>query len=205
MAFGLFKKKKKEKVLIDPTQVRLNQLTKGTFIDYDLKTWEVSGVSEYDWGDGYMSDEFVLSTADESCYLSVEEDGGELSCTITYKIRVRDIVAHAGESGGGIGFQSRRGGNKSDIVKIIIQEEEPPMEVIYNDIVYYRDEESVGYYHDTANPDTEEHWHEVVSWTYYDETEKLILSIDQWGNKEFEASQGIVAEEHEFSNILFNQ
>ena len=92
MAFGLFKKKKKdEKKLIDPTQVQINQLTKGSFIDYNLETWEVTAVYQYYWGDDYFSDEFQLSTADDICYLSVEEDDG-YECSISRKINIYDIV-----------------------------------------------------------------------------------------------------------------
>ena len=179
MAFGLFKKKKKDKQLIDPTQVQINQLTKGAFIDYNLESWEVTAVYEYDWGDGFFSDEFQLRSADEICYLSVEEDDG-YECTITKKISVHEI--------------------DGEIAKHVLREEEPPMKVNYEGVTYYRQSEAVGYFRDKSK--SEKHWSELVSWTYYDKAKELTLSIEQWGEKEFEAAQGRVVEEFEFSNIL---
>ncbi len=45
-------------------------------------------------------------------------------------------------------------------------------------------------------------WTEFMSWTYYDEEEKLILTIEQWGDDEFEATYGDVIEEYKISSIL---
>ena len=178
MAFGIFKKKKK-KELIDPTQVEVNQLVKGAFIDYDLKSWEVNAVYEYDWGDDYFADEFRLTTVDEECYLYVEEDDG-LECNITQKISVHDI--------------------DEDVVDYIIRHEEPPMRINYQGTTYYRQSESVGYFRDTGKDG--ENWQELVSWSYYDKPQKQIINIEQWGEREFEASHGKVVQSFEITNIL---
>ncbi|RLD43759.1 MAG: DUF4178 domain-containing protein, partial [Bacteroidetes bacterium] len=37
---------------------------------------------------------------------------------------------------------------------------------------------------------------------YYDEKEELYICIEQWDEKEFEASAGIIIKEFEISNIL---
>lgn len=180
MAFGWFKKKKdpEKRLSFDPSNTRLNQLVKGAFIDYDLKTWEVKNVFEYDWGDDFFSDEYQLATADETIYLHVEEEDGELHSTISSKINIHSL--------------------DGDIANEIIRSERAPMKISYEGEMYFRESESIGYYRNAES----ENWQELISWTYYDKQEKKIISIDRWGEEDFSASEGIVAEEFEFSNII---
>ncbi len=179
MAFGWFKKKKEEegKPLYDPTRVTVKDLVKGAFLDYDLQTWEVKAVYEYDWGDNFFSDEFQLNTADDAIYLSVEEDG-ELFITVTKKIIIHDI--------------------EEDVVAYILKNEVPPMKITFEGETYYRKSENIGYYRNVENED----WVELVNWTYYDRSQEKILSVEQWGEEEFEASAGKVVNEFEFSSII---
>lgn len=180
MVFGWFNKKKKEEEdepLYDPTNIQLNQLKKGSFIDYDFKTWEVREVYEYDWGDDFFTDEYKLSTAEDTVFLHVEEDDG-LECTLTRKINIHDI--------------------DGDIPDHILENETPPMKVTYQGETFYRKGEGVGYFRNTDN----DNWYELVSWSYYDKEGKKILAIEQWGEEEFEAAYGIIANEYEFSNII---
>ncbi len=179
MAFGWFKKKKEEesKRLYDPTRVTVKDLVKGAFLDYALETWEVKAVYEYDWGDNFFSNEFQLSTAEDSIYLSVEEDG-ELFITVTRKIIIHDI--------------------EEDVVTYILKNETPPMKITYQGETYYRKSENIGYYRNVEN----EEWSELVSWTYFDRSQEKIISVEQWGEQEFEASAGKVVQEFEFSSII---
>jgi hypothetical protein len=180
MAFSWFKKKKDEgekKRLYDPTQVTIRDLIKGSFVDYDLECWEVRAAFEYDWGDNFFSDEFQLATADDTVFLSVEDDD-ELFVSVTRKILIHDI--------------------EEDVVNDIIKKEVPPMKITYKGETYFRKSESIGHY---RNVETDS-WAELVSWTYFDRNQERILSIEQWGQEEFEASWGKVANEYEFSSII---
>ena len=179
MVFGWFKKRKENRPQLsyDPSNIKINQLVKGSFVDYDLKTWEVSTVYEYDWGDNYFSDEFQLTTADETLYLNVEEDD-ELECTLASKINIHHI--------------------DGDIAEYILRNDSPPMKVVYEGETFFRQSENIGYFRNVEN----DKWSELISWSYYDKEQKKVLSIERWGEQEFEASIGRVAQEFEFTNII---
>jgi hypothetical protein len=176
--FGSKQEKPDERLNYDPTNVQVKDLRKGAFLDYDLKTWEVKAQYEYDWGDRYFSFEFLLATVEDKMFLHYEEDDGELECTLTEKIRVSSIDA--------------------DIPEEIRRNGVPPKEITHKGITFYRDEEGVARFRDV---DTRT-WEKVVSWSYYDEAEKHVLSIEQGGETEFEAAFGLVVDESEFSNII---
>lgn len=176
--FGSKKKKPEEQLSYDPTNVQIKDLKKGAFLDYDLETWEVKAQYEYDWGDKYYTFEFLLATVDKKKFLHYEEDDGELECTLTEKVRIGSI--------------------DGDIPEQIKRNRNPPKEINYQGITFYRDEEGVAHFRDIET----RNWEKVVSWSYYDEAEKHVLSIEQWGETEFEAAFGLVVDEHEFTNII---
>ncbi len=178
MAFGWFKKKKTVRKLdYDPSNIKLNQLVKGAFVDFDLQTWEVNAVYEYDWGNDYFSDEFQLRTAEETQYLHVEEDD-ELECTLTRKIRLQEI--------------------EGDIADHIVRFDDAPSEIVYQGITFLKDSQSLGLFRNTES----DQWNEMVSWTYYDQEGKLTISLSRYDEQEFEAAFGKVVQEFEFSNII---
>ena len=41
-----------------------------------------------------------------------------------------------------------------------------------------------------------------ISWDYYDAEEKLVACVEQWGEREFEASSGKVVKDFEITSIL---
>lgn len=175
--FDIFKKKKKEEY--DPNNIRITDLKKGFMLDYDMKTWEVKEMYEYDWGDNFFSFEYKLDCGDDVVYLSVEqEDDVELS--IMRKVKIRAV----GE----------------DLPEEIAKNEVPPKKLNYNGLTFYKDGESPGYFRNMDEKPEEST--EFISWDYYDESEKNVITIEQWGEREFEAAVGIVAQEYEFSNIL---
>jgi hypothetical protein len=70
---NLFKKKNKDE--FDPlTDLVLSKLRVGYFLDYDLKTWEVTGYNKYDFGEGYITKEWELSSGREKWYLERAEN-----------------------------------------------------------------------------------------------------------------------------------
>jgi len=178
MGFFNFKKKKQERKY-DPNNLKITDLQKGFMLDYELKTWEVKEVYEYDWGNNEFSFEYKLDSGDEQVYLSVDEDDG-LELTITTKVKIRAI--------------------DEDLPEYIANHEKPPKKLIFNNINYFRDSQSAGYFRNMDTPP--EQSAEFIAWDYYDKKEQLTISIEQWGEHDFEASQGKVVEEFEFSNIL---
>ncbi len=178
MVFGWFKKKKEEEEpLYDPANVRVTDLVKDAFLDYDLKTWQVTEVYEYDWGDDFFTDEFQLKTADETFYLHLEVDD-ELECTMMRKINLFEI--------------------DEDIPQYVQQNNTAPTRITYEGETFYRESEGIGYFRNIED----DNWQELVSWSYYNKSKDKLVGIDQWGEHQFSAAAGKVVQEFEFSNII---
>jgi hypothetical protein len=175
---GQFFKKKKEPHY-DSTNITVHDLDVGFVFDYDMSTWEVKAIYEYDWGDNYFSREFKIENGLDVRYLSIDEDD-ELILTVSKKIKVRLL----GEN----------------VQQTLMKTQKPPNEFIFEDRKYLLEKESPGYFHDiNGNP---ENWTEFISWEFEDSSEEHIINIEQWGEKEFEASAGKYIKEFEISNIL---
>ncbi|MFA8344304.1 MAG: DUF4178 domain-containing protein [Rhodothermaceae bacterium] len=174
-----FLKKKDETPSYDPTNLKITDLNKGFVFEYDLQNWLVEEAYEYDWGDNCYSREFKISDGSKKLFLSVEDDD-ELFLSISQKIKIRSIDANLPE--------------------IIDKDERPPGKIEYNGIEFFLDQESAGYFKNLNDADSE--GEQVVTWEYYDEEEKYVLSLEQWGEFDFEASFGKVINEIEISGIL---
>jgi len=171
--------KKKEEKSYDPTNIKITDLEMGFLVDYDLKSWKVTAVYEYDWGNNNFTREFKLDSGDDSAFLHIEDED-EIFLALTRKVKIRSV--------------------DKDLPERIVKKERPPKKLEYQGVTYYRDDESYGYFKDTAKKTDD--WDELISWEYYDEGEENLLNIEQWGDREFEASVGKVVKEFEFSNIL---
>lgn len=175
--FDFFKKKEEREY--DPTNVRVTHLRENFMLDYDMKTWQVKEMYEYDWGENYFSWEYKLDSGDDIVFLSVEEDD-ELELVVSRKIKLGLI--------------------DEDVEEAILDTGKPPKRVTYKGTQFIRENESPGFFRNA-----QEHWDnatEFICWNYYDESEKLNLCIERWGEEEFEAAVGVVVEEFQFSNIL---
>ena len=145
-------------------------------LDYDLKTWQVSAQHYYDY-EGDRIDEWELTCADQVLYLECENDDG-LTWTLSEKVPLSSI-----------------NGNLRAHIK---ENEDPPEEITHNGIEYQAESSDVGnYYKNNQGPGQE-----LIVWDYLDHSEKKTLSIEQWGDDEYEASIGEIVEEYQFSDIL---
>ena len=122
----------------------------------------------------------MLRSASDEIYLSLENEG-ELEIVLANKIRLIKL----GE----------------DLDDQIVANERPPKTITYEGVKYYRDNESPGYYRNTATTEREQSI-EMITWDYYDDDEEKSISIEQFGEREFEAYIGVYVEEYEFSNII---
>jgi hypothetical protein len=183
--FGWFKKKKEEKPdYLDVTNMRVNQMRVNGFVDYNLKTWQVTAVYEYDWGNNYFGDEFQLSCGGEVIYLYVEQDGADLDCSIATKINVNDIHGENGE----------------DVIDYILDRESPPRKVVYNGETFIKEKESLGYCRDTQ--DGPDDWSELISWSFSSKTSNKTLVLERWGEEEFSAAITVPTQELMFGNFI---
>jgi len=175
---NLFNKKRKEEP--NPLDRTVRDLEQGYLFEYDLSTWEVKAVYEYDWGGNFFTREYKVSNGKETRYLAVEEDD-ELELVLSEKVKLKSI--------------------RSDLAKTIMDEKEPPESIAYKGKVFHLDEESPGYFRELPADDDDD-WEEFVAWDYYDEEEEYCLTIEQWDHRSFEASYGKMLKEFEISEIL---
>ena len=162
---------------LDPLQdLTLSALKPGYVLEYDLKTWQVSAHSYYDY-DGDRVEEWELTCADEVRYLTREEDDG-VSWSLTRKVPLNAI--------------------DEDIRRHMRDSEDPPDPVTFDSVEYIGKSSEVGKYF----KDGEGSGEEFVEWEYLDESERKTLTIEQWGDDEFEASAGEIVEEYQFTDIL---
>ena len=171
-----FKKNKKDE--LDPlNDLSLARLKKGYLVDYDLKTWEVSACNYYDWSEGDISHEWQLRSGDQVVYLEMESDDKE-EWSLNRKIAFSRL--------------------DSQIKKRIIETGDPPEKIVFDEVTYYMEETGGGRFY----KDGQGHGKEVLQWGYQDDGGRSYLSIEQWGEDEFEASTGEPVEEYQFTNIL---
>jgi hypothetical protein len=155
----------------------LPKLKVGYFLDYDMKTWCVEGYGHYEWGEGDRTYEWQLVSHDDTIYLEREPDDEDL-WSISRKIPIGKLGA--------------------DIKAHILEHEDPPDQILYEGITYHLDETGGGHF----CKDGESPGQEMLSWDYLDDSGKQYLSIEQWGETDFEAAIGHPVEEYQFDNIL---
>ncbi|MEM9023967.1 MAG: DUF4178 domain-containing protein [Bacteroidota bacterium] len=164
------------------TDLKITGLRKGDLLDYFLKTWQITQVDEYDWGNNILSREYTLNSGDETVYLHLEEhDGLELS--LSRKIKLSDIDRNLKEH--------------------IVDHDDPPRKLTYEGKVYQLSDESLG--HSREEGDQDGIWSELVSYTFMDDQEQEFLSIERWGEYEISAAHGQLVKPFEFSNLLPGQ
>ncbi|MCA9732510.1 MAG: DUF4178 domain-containing protein [Deferribacteres bacterium] len=175
---GFFDKFKKPEDEFDPlADLELSKLKIGFFLDYDLKTWEVKSYRRYQFDDGYESEEWELESGREKLFLEREEDD-EVVWTLNKKIPL-----------GALG---------SGIKQHIIDHDDPPEQLTYKETIYYLDESGPGLMFEGKSNTGKE----FIVWDFIDEDDEKTLSIEQWGETEFDASAGFYVEEYQFTNIL---
>ncbi|PIE70444.1 MAG: hypothetical protein CSA22_07765 [Deltaproteobacteria bacterium] len=176
--FDFFSKKKADgdELLTD---VPLEKLKTGYYLDYDMKTWQVTNAATYNWGDADISYEWQLTAADDVIYLELTRDDADEWC-ITRKVPFGKL----GEA----------------VVSHMKTNEDPPAEITFDGVTYYQEEMGGGQYINLdKNPESGS---ELLRWDYCDDSGDRILSIEQWGENDFEAAVGEMVEAYAFTNIL---
>lgn len=178
----LFSRFKKEKDAADYANMTVRDLEVGCILDYDLSTFVVKEAYEYDWGDNFFSKEYKISDGTKTLFLSIEEDD-EMEIEVSEKVKIRRILDYLPEH--------------------LKENGKPPKSIVYNDVRYYFDEESPGFFRNCKDErESDESWTEFISWSCYDDSEKQILTLERWGEDDFEASVGKVIKEFQISNLL---
>jgi len=170
----LFGRKSSE---LDPlADLVLSKLRVGYYVDFDLTTWEVTDYNTYDIGADSRSEEWELTSGRQKRYLERSEDD-EVTWTFSWKLPLGAI--------------------EGNIQKQIIDNDEPPAQIVSKNKTYYLDASGPGHMYDSDN-----HSKEFIYWTFIDEEDEHFVTLEQWGETEFEASEGHYVEEYQFTNIL---
>jgi hypothetical protein len=168
----------KEETPPDPlADLVLARLRVGYLLDYDLRTWQVSAHHRYDFGEGSGAEEWELVSGDDRVYLGLERDDGE-EWGLYRKIPI--------------------GAVDGDVRRHIREHDDAPDRVTCRGATYYLDESGGGYLTPAGGGDRQG----FLYWDYLDRDEAHYLTIEQWGETEFEAALGEPVEEYQFSNIL---
>lgn len=176
--FDFFSKDKKKDEGPDPLhELTLSNLKVGYFLDYDMKTYEVTAYNTYDWGEGDITEEWQLKCGDEVLYLEKEEDD-EVYWSLSKKLAI-------GKLGSGILDQ-------------IKEEGDPPDEIVFSGKTFYLEESGAGHF----LKDGKGVGVPMLSWGFEDDDGEVYLGIEQWGEDDFEASEGKPVYEYQFTNIL---
>lgn len=174
--FDFLKDKKEDD--FDPLQdLELSKLKVGYYLDYDLKTWEVTAYNRYDYGDGYYGQEWELTCGREKLYLEREEDD-EVVWTISKKLPLGAI--------------------EGNVTRHIIDHDDPPNQIVVKGKTYYLEESGSANFLAGGKGDGVG----IIQWDFIDENDDHFVTIEQWGESEFEAAAGTYVQEYQFSNIL---
>ena len=172
-----FLKKGKDATSESLGDLTLDKMKPGDLVDYDLKTWEVVACHSYDWGDGDTSYEWQLKSTNDVVYLQKESDDEE-DWSLNRQIHINRLGA--------------------DVKDKILVSGDPPHEIRYEGVTYYLTETAGGrFLKDSKGPGQE-----MLSWSYEDDDGSKYLTIEQWGEDDFQASVGIPVEPYQFTNIL---
>lgn len=168
---------RKEEDNFDPlADLTLSKLRVGYFVDYNLQTWEVTAYNKYDFGEGEITEEWELTSGREVCYLERSEDD-EVYWTLNRKIPI---------------------GALGKVRQTIIDTDEAPEEIQYKEKTFYLDETGSGYMFPNGQGPSQP----FVYWEFVDEDDEQFITVEQWGETDFEAAVGEYVEEYQFSNIL---
>jgi hypothetical protein len=175
--FEFFQKKKSNQQTESFANLTLDNLKVGWMVDYDLKTWEVTARHYTDWGDGWKTEEWQLTSFDDTIYLEKSVDDDQEWC-ISRKINFNLLDPVIADN--------------------IINSGDPPQTVTYQSVSYHLKESGGGHFF----KDGIGSGHPMLAWDYCDDSERKYLTIEQWGEKEFEAAVGEPVETYQFTNIL---
>ena len=171
MSFGWFGKKKEE-ARID---FSVKDLKEGFLLDYDMKTWQVSGHHRYVWEDGSTTIEWILNSADDTLFLEASEDNLWIVSRTYPRSQLDNMVYEYIEEYG-----------------------KAPTTVQWKGVGYHLDEDSAAEFFANGEGPAKP----LMTFDYEDEDEDHILTIEQWDDHSFTVSHGVYEEEYRFTNIL---
>lgn len=175
--FDFFKNRNKDPEVDPLSDLTLAKLKKGYFVDYDLKSWQVISSNRYDWGAGDITYEWQISSSDDTLFLEREPDDEDY-WSVSRKLPFVKLDA--------------------SIRKQITDTDHAPETIVFEGKTFYLDETGGALFYRNGDTDGKE----VFKWDYTDDAGLDSLTVEQWGETEYELCLGHKVDEYQFSNIL---
>lgn len=177
--------KKLEEPRRDPTNLAVNNLSKGSILDYDLKTWQVQDTDLLFWTDGpeeaeHQVEKSLTMKADNKLVnMRVMRDVPTDAVALTTKINVFEVDE---------GMNSYMAKGKFT----------PPTTLQYDDEKYYRGSLKRGF-----KIDPKDNSYTVLeSWEYTNKGKSKVLIIEHEGDDDLAAYSGDYINKYAFENLL---
>lgn len=169
--------KQRDDPALDPLRdLVIEKLRVGYLVDYDLKTWRVTAYNTYDF-DGLKVEEWELTQDRDVRYLERYEEDDEV-WTLATKIPI---------------------GMLGDAVRTkLYAQEEPPGELSYGGRPYYLFSDAAGYCREGGRGEPQP----MLTWEYSDAEGQTFVTVEQWGERELDASSSVRVHAYAFTNIL---
>jgi len=170
---SLFKSKPSE---VEDTKIdfEIEDLKKGYFLDYDLKTWQITDFSTYSWDNGVTDFESTLFDGKDKLFLSYETVNDASS--LFWENDIDKIW---------IGARSKIRANQD-----LTQEK-----FWFNNILYHYAAEG------SAKVKSTKETYTMVNWLFESEDRMHLVSLNKYGDGFIEAYEGIRITKHQISNI----
>lgn len=162
----------------DPLNITLENLKTGFLLDYDLRTWQVKSLHQYEWAGGSSERLFKIESVGDSAQLFLRKEGYQLTIQVCRMINIHTI--------------------DSNLATEILHNHQPYNIITYEGTTFYKENAKDGILYETQKQNKQR----VLLWEYYDGQRKQILRIEQFGKNDFRAMLGKLASEFEFSDIL---
>ena len=159
-----------------PQSLTLATMRVGWLVDYDLKTWEVTGFGTFDY-QGEETVEWELRSEGAVHFLERSDEEGEIYWSFTREIGIDEL--------------------EGDIAAILRAEGEPPEKVSFAGLSYTSEGSEAGLYRENGEGQGEE----FVTWSFTG-VEDRVLYINHWDAGEFSVYVGAYVEEYQFTEIL---
>lgn len=176
MVFGKLFGKKEDSTAPIAGDIRLADLQPGYLVDYNMETWQCVARHRYDY-DGDSVDEWELQNGKKRLWLERGEDDGEY-WGLAAKIRMGEI--------------------EQEVARDIREDRDPPKKINFDGKTWLADESGAGYFFEDCGNESEG----FLFWTYADDDDDHFVTVEQWGENEFEAAAGAWVEPWQFDNIL---
>jgi hypothetical protein len=176
----LFPKKPQQPELDPLRDLVLDKLRVGFLLDYDLKTWQVTTFNRYLFDGDDEVKEWELTSGHEKRYLERGEDDGPV-WSLARKIPLGTLTTAHGS-----------------LKSVLSERDTPPEKVVFENNTFYLDEDTAGYFYPGGTGEGTP----LIKWEFISEDASAFVTVEQWGETDFEASASVEVAEYQFTNIL---